>query len=112
MCDGFGWLALRCLTVCVLLAGRFGVTGFVMRTSDRDGVKHFLQNSIHSLRFPVCDPIQASLSSLLTYEAAFERILFDNRPVIHPPLFHGMKGKTITIGSASKELHLIGWRVG
>ena len=49
---------------------------------------------------------------LLLYDAAFERLLFDDRPVIHPASFPGMEDRTITIGSASKELRLIGWRVG
>jgi aspartate/methionine/tyrosine aminotransferase len=49
---------------------------------------------------------------LLLYDAAFERLLFDHRPVIHPASFPGMEERTITIGSASKELRLIGWRVG
>lgn len=49
---------------------------------------------------------------LLLYDAAFERLLFDDRPVIHPASFPGMVERTITIGSASKELRLIGWRVG
>ena len=49
---------------------------------------------------------------LLLYDAAFERLLFDDRPIIHPASFPGMIQRTITIGSASKELRLIGWRVG
>lgn len=49
---------------------------------------------------------------VLIYDAAFERLLFDGRPVVHPASFPGMDSRTITIGSASKELRLIGWRVG
>ncbi|KAF2478659.1 aspartate/tyrosine/aromatic aminotransferase [Neohortaea acidophila] len=49
---------------------------------------------------------------LLIYDAAFERLLFDGRPVVHPAFFPGMAERTITVGSASKELRLIGWRVG
>lgn len=49
---------------------------------------------------------------LLIYDAAFERLLFDSRPVIHPASLPRMGDRTITIGSASKELRLIGWRVG
>lgn len=49
---------------------------------------------------------------LLLYDAAFERLLFDGRTVVHPASFPGMEERTITIGSASKELRLIGWRVG
>ncbi|RMH17315.1 MAG: pyridoxal phosphate-dependent aminotransferase [Acidobacteria bacterium] len=45
-------------------------------------------------------------------DAAMERILFDRRPVIHPASLPGMRDRAITVGSASKELRMIGWRVG
>lgn len=45
-------------------------------------------------------------------DAAMERILFDGRAVIHPAGLPGMAERVITVGSASKELRLIGWRVG
>lgn len=45
-------------------------------------------------------------------DAAMERILFDQRTVIHPAQFPGMRDKVITVGSASKEYRMIGWRVG
>ncbi len=48
----------------------------------------------------------------LLYDAAMERILYDGRPVIHPASFPGMRERTITVGSASKELRMIGWRIG
>lgn len=48
----------------------------------------------------------------LLYNAAMERIVFDGRSVIHPAGLEGMSERTITIGSASKELRMIGWRVG
>ncbi|HLI13699.1 MAG TPA: pyridoxal phosphate-dependent aminotransferase [Alphaproteobacteria bacterium] len=49
---------------------------------------------------------------LLIYDAAMERILFDGRRLVHPAGLPGMAERTITIGSASKELRMIGWRVG
>jgi N-succinyldiaminopimelate aminotransferase len=49
---------------------------------------------------------------LLIYDAAMERILFDGRTVLHPASLPGMAERTVTIGSASKELRMIGWRVG
>ena len=49
---------------------------------------------------------------LLIYDAAMERILFDGRSVLHPARLPGMAERTITIGSASKELRMIGWRIG
>ncbi len=48
----------------------------------------------------------------LINDSAMERILFDGRKVIHPATFDGMRDKVITVGSASKEYRMIGWRVG
>lgn len=48
----------------------------------------------------------------LLYDAAMERIRFDDRPPLHPATVPGLGDRTITIGSASKELRMIGWRVG
>jgi N-succinyldiaminopimelate aminotransferase len=48
----------------------------------------------------------------LIVDAAMERLLFDGRTVIHPAGLPGMGERTITVGSASKELRMIGWRVG
>ncbi len=48
----------------------------------------------------------------LLYDAAMERILYDGRSIVHPASYPGMKERTITVGAASKELRMIGWRVG
>ncbi len=48
----------------------------------------------------------------LINDTAMERILFDGRTVIHPASFPDMRDKVITVGSASKEYRMIGWRVG
>jgi aspartate/methionine/tyrosine aminotransferase len=48
----------------------------------------------------------------LIYDAAMERIRFDGRRPSHPASHEGLARRTITIGSAAKELRLIGWRVG
>jgi aspartate/methionine/tyrosine aminotransferase len=48
----------------------------------------------------------------LIVDTAMERLLFDGRDVIHPAGRPGMRERTITVGSASKELRMIGWRVG
>ncbi|TKG71733.1 pyridoxal phosphate-dependent aminotransferase [Prauserella endophytica] len=48
----------------------------------------------------------------LIYDAAMERIRFDGRPPDHPAAHDGLAHRVITIGSASKELRMIGWRVG
>ncbi|MFQ5983705.1 MAG: pyridoxal phosphate-dependent aminotransferase, partial [Woeseiaceae bacterium] len=47
---------------------------------------------------------------LLVNDAAMERILYDDRSVIHPASY--MRDRVITVGSASKEYRMIGWRVG
>lgn len=49
---------------------------------------------------------------LLILDSAMERLLFDGAPVQHPAAFPGMAERTITVGSSSKELRMIGWRVG
>jgi len=48
----------------------------------------------------------------LLYDAAMERILYDGRTPIHPASIDGLAPRTITVGAASKELRMIGWRVG
>ena len=48
----------------------------------------------------------------LINDSAMERILYDGRRVSHPASFSGMREKVITVGSASKEYRMIGWRVG
>jgi N-succinyldiaminopimelate aminotransferase len=48
----------------------------------------------------------------LINNTAMERILFDGREVIHPASFPGRRATVISVGSASKEYRMIGWRVG
>jgi len=48
----------------------------------------------------------------LLYDAAMERIVYDRHPILQPTSFPEMRERTITVGSASKELRMIGWRVG
>ena len=48
----------------------------------------------------------------LINDSAMERMIFDKRPVIHPASFPNIHKKVITVGSASKEYRMIGWRVG
>jgi aspartate/methionine/tyrosine aminotransferase len=48
----------------------------------------------------------------LLNDAAMERLLFDGRTVIHPAAFPEMRERVITVGAASKEYRMIGWRVG
>jgi aspartate/methionine/tyrosine aminotransferase len=48
----------------------------------------------------------------VVYDAAMERIRFDGQPPVHPARHPQLADRTITVGSASKELRMIGWRVG
>jgi aspartate/methionine/tyrosine aminotransferase len=48
----------------------------------------------------------------LIYDAAMERIRFDGHGPSHPAARDDLAPRTITVGSASKELRMIGWRVG
>lgn len=48
----------------------------------------------------------------LIYDSAMERLLFDQRKLIHPLHTDGMAERTIIVGSLSKEHRMIGWRVG
>jgi aspartate/methionine/tyrosine aminotransferase len=48
----------------------------------------------------------------LLYDAAMEKIVYEGRRYINPALLPGMLERTITVGAASKELRMIGWRVG
>ena len=48
----------------------------------------------------------------LINDTAMERILYDGRGVLHPAALPGMRERVITVGSASKEYRMIGWRVG
>ena len=48
----------------------------------------------------------------MVYDSAMERILFDGAPHWHPVAFDGMRERTVTVGAASKEYRMIGWRVG
>jgi aspartate/methionine/tyrosine aminotransferase len=52
------------------------------------------------------------LGCWLINDAAMERILYDGLTLIHPASFPGMRDRVITVGSASKEYRMIGWRVG
>ncbi len=48
----------------------------------------------------------------LIFDAAMERLRFDDGERVHPAQVEGLAARTITVGSASKELRMIGWRVG
>lgn len=49
---------------------------------------------------------------LLILDSAMERLVFSGAEVFHPAQLPQLRERTITIGAASKELRMIGWRVG
>ncbi|PZS19823.1 MAG: aspartate aminotransferase [Pseudonocardiales bacterium] len=59
----------------------------------------------------LADPM-AEHDAWVLYDAAMERIRFDGRPPLHPASHPQLSERVITVGSASKELRMIGWRVG
>ncbi len=48
----------------------------------------------------------------LIYNAAMERIVYGGRPVSRPAAVDGLRHRTVTVGSVSKEYRMIGWRTG
>ncbi|MPZ71491.1 MAG: aminotransferase class I/II-fold pyridoxal phosphate-dependent enzyme, partial [Actinobacteria bacterium] len=48
----------------------------------------------------------------LIYWSFMEGVLFDDRPLIHPASFEGMRDRTITLGAVTIEYRMIGWRIG
>jgi aspartate/methionine/tyrosine aminotransferase len=48
----------------------------------------------------------------LIYWPIMESVLFDNRPLVHPASFPGMRDRTIILGAVSIEYRMIGWRLG
>ena len=71
-------------------------SGCVLNWEEWEAISHFCQEA----------------DCCLLYDAAMERILFDGLSVIHPASFPGMRERVITVGAASKEYRMIGWRVG
>jgi aspartate/methionine/tyrosine aminotransferase len=48
----------------------------------------------------------------LIYWGAFEGIVYDGRPVVHPASLPGLRDRLVTIGTVSLEQRMIGWRLG
>jgi N-succinyldiaminopimelate aminotransferase len=59
----------------------------------------------------ICDLCVAN-DLLLILDTAMERLVYDDREIVHPAGYPGMEERTITVGSSAKELRMIGWRVG
>lgn len=83
-------------TAAVLLMGPSMPTGAVIDQTHLDAL---------------ADPV-ADNDAWILYDAAMERIRFDGQPPLHPASHPELADRVITVGSASKELRMIGWRVG
>jgi aspartate/methionine/tyrosine aminotransferase len=83
-------------TAAVLLMGPAMPTGMVLDQTHLDAL---------------AEPVSRHGAWVL-YDAAMERIRFDAAPPLHPASHPGLADRVITVGSASKELRMIGWRVG
>jgi aspartate/methionine/tyrosine aminotransferase len=59
----------------------------------------------------VCEACIAA-DAWLIHDTAMQRLVFGAAPLIDPLQFAGMAERTITVGAASKEYRMIGWRVG
>ena len=57
-------------------------------------------------------PALTPTDAWVIYDAAMERIRFDDQQPSHPARHPDLADRAITVGSASKELRMIGWRVG
>ena len=54
--------------------------------------------------------VQTPYGRLVIPRDKVERILYDERPLVHPLHFEGMAERTVIAGSLSKEHRMIGWR--
>lgn len=59
----------------------------------------------------LCDACVAA-DAWLIHDTAMQRLVFGHAPLIDPLGFPGMIERTVTVGAASKEYRMIGWRVG
>ncbi|PBA69090.1 aspartate aminotransferase [Mycobacterium avium] len=83
-------------TAAVLLMGPSMPTGALLSADHLDAI---------------AEPIHRH-GAWVIYDAAMERIRFDGQQPLHPAAHPALADMTITVGSASKELRMIGWRVG
>lgn len=101
---GSGWetdpdefaAAIRPATAAVLLMGPAMPTGALLTRDHLDAL---------------AGPVREH-GAWVVYDAAMERLRFDGRPPLHPASHPDLAARVITVGSASKELRMIGWRVG
>jgi N-succinyldiaminopimelate aminotransferase len=59
----------------------------------------------------VCDAC-VEVNAWMVHDASLERVLFTGTAHHQPLHYPGMSERTVTVGSASREYRLVGWRVG
>ena len=59
----------------------------------------------------VCEACVAA-NAWMIHDSAMQRIVYAGAPRLDPLQFPGMAERTVTVGAASKEYRMIGWRVG
>lgn len=59
----------------------------------------------------VCEACVAA-NAWMIHDSAMQRIVYAGAPRLDPLRFPGMAERTVTVGAASKEYRMIGWRVG
>ena len=54
----------------------------------------------------------AAEDAVLLFNGSLEKIVFDGRRITHPASLPGMRERTVTISSVSKNYSMMGWRIG
>ena len=54
----------------------------------------------------------AAEDAVLLFNGSLEKIVFDGRRITHPAALPGMRERTVTISSVSKNYSMMGWRIG
>jgi aspartate/methionine/tyrosine aminotransferase len=50
--------------------------------------------------------------AVLVYNGALEKMLYDGNRVTHPATLPGVRERTVTVSSVSKNYNMMGWRIG
>ncbi|MEM1173663.1 MAG: pyridoxal phosphate-dependent aminotransferase [Pseudomonadota bacterium] len=77
-----------------------------MSPSMPSGIVHTMEEWV-----AIAELVQRTGAWLL-HDAAMQRLLYVDGPVVHPAALDGLAERTVTVGCVSKEYRMIGWRVG
>jgi len=50
--------------------------------------------------------------ALIVFNGAVDKILFDGKAGVNPATLPGLRERTITVGSVTKNYNMVGWRIG